>query len=482
MRLNTKPGSSQSQYGFRSALAHSASLAIRAASAGPRNSLERKDEFPVQLETRRPLYQKTTLENGIRVVTETIPGSRSVAIGILIDASPRDERPEKAGLAHLTEHLLFQGTSSRSENQIANLMDVGGGNFGGFTTRDYTCYFATVLDDYRTYAIDLLGDILLNSIFPPENVEREKSIILREIDRVRDTPFERAHMLLKSAVWPDHALGRAITGDSTTVRALTREDVIYFVHNHYLPDRLIIAAAGNLEHQDFVAQVRDAFWRIQGTGPVRDDETPSFRSGEKIEHAPVTQAYFSLGLQTHAYAHAQRYSIHLINNILGGGISSRLYRSIREERGLVYHIESEYHAYRDAGLLVIEGSTTPEYLTQVLAMTLAEMGQLVSGDKPVEAEELWKAKMHLRGQHLLAGENTNTRMSRLATQEFYFGKHISSDEILARIDSPDHHDMQQFANATFSEVQGKATIAIVGPGDTQHYSPSSLSELMADFR
>lgn len=482
MRSNTISGSPGSHNNFRDAANHSASLAIRAASRSTRDLLEGKGDFPVALEARPSLYQKTTLENGIRVVSESIPGSRSVAIGILIDASPRDERPEKAGLAHLVEHLLFQGTSSRNENQIANLMDEGGGNFGGFTTRDYTCYFATVLDDYRTYAIDLLGDILLNSIFPPENVEREKTIILREIERVRDTPYERAHMLLKSAVWPDHPLGRAITGDSTTVRGLTREDVIYFVHNYYLPDRMIIAAAGNLEHQDFVAQVRDAFWRIQGSGQPRGVNAPSFRSGEKVEHAPVSQSYFSLGIPTHPYAYVDRYSIHLTNNILGGGISSRLYRSIREERGLVYHIESEYHAYRDAGLLIVEGSTTPENLMQVLALTLVEMGQLVFGDKPVDAEELWKTKMHLRGQHLLAGENSNTRMSRLATQEFYFGEHIPSDDILAKIDSPTHHDLQRFTNQTFKDVLGKTTIAIVGPGDTQHYSSSSISELLADFR
>ncbi len=481
MPLNPKPGISMSVEGLRFAAQQSASLAIRAANFGSPISVEGVKDVSLRLGVNHPLYQKTTMENGIRVVTETIPGLRSVAIGILIDAGPRDERPEKAGLAHLAEHLMFQGTSSRDENQIANLMDVGGGNFGGFTTRDYTCYFATVLDDYRTYAIDLLGDILLNSIFPPENIEREKTIILREIDRVRDTPYERAHMLLKASVWPGHPLGQAITGDPTTVRSLTREDVIYFVHNHYLPDRMIIAAAGNVEHQDFVAQVRDAFWRMKGSSRVVVNKMPSSRSGVMMEHASVSQAYFSVGIPTHPYASADRYSIHLINNLLGGGISSRLYRSIREERGLAYHIESEYHAYRDAGLLVIEGSTLPEYLLQVLALTFDELDQLLSGNKSVDAEELWKAKMHLRGQHLLAGENTNTRMSRLATQEFYFGEHIPSDEVLSRIDSPDHQDLQRFANETFSDVPGKAMIAIVGPEDADTYCSSSVSDLLADF-
>lgn len=481
MPLDSIRGSSESLHDSGHPAQDYESLAMGADGLEARVSAEGVVGFAEVVHASHSLYQKSTLENGLRIVTEAIPGSRSVAIGILIEAGPRDERPEKAGLAHLVEHLLFQGTSSRDENEIAHLMDVGGGNFGGFTTRDYTCYFATVLDDYRTYAIDLLGDILLNSIFPPENIEREKMIILREIERVRDTPFERAHMLLKSAVWPNHPLGRAVMGDSSSVRDLTREDVIYFVHNHYLPDRMIIAAAGNLDHQDFVAQIRDAFWRMQGKSRVRNDELPSFHSGVTIRQAAVSQAYFSIGIQSQPYDFSNRYSIHLLNNILGGGISSRLYRGIREERGLVYHIESEYHAYRDAGLLVVEGSTTPEYLKQVLALTFAELGLLVSGDKPVDAEELWKAKMYLRGQHLLTGENTNTRMSRLATQEFYFGNHIPSDEILTRIDSPDVHHLQQFASETFSDLLGKVMIAIVGSEETEQFSSSSISELMTNF-
>jgi predicted Zn-dependent peptidase len=427
-----------------------------------------------------PLVQKTRLDNGIRVVTETMPEVRSVAIGILISAGPRDETQEKRGLAHLCEHAMFHGTSSRDARQIAHIMDVGGGNMGAFTSRDYTCYFATVLDDCRTYALDLLGDILLNSIFPPENLKREKEVILGEIAATYDSPHERAHLLLKASAWPDHPLGRPICGTPETVKSLTREDVICFLHEHYVPDRVIVAAAGNVAHEDFVAQVRDAFWRMQGMSSSGISDQPRSHSGVKLEHAPVTQAYFSLGIPAYPYAHPDRYAVHLLNTVLGGGISSRLYRRLREEWGLVFSIGSEYHAYLDGGLLTVEGSTSPENLIQVLELTLVELRQLFTGESPVVEEELWKAKMRLRGQHLVAAENTSTRMSRLATQEFYFGRHIPTAEIMTEIESVDDHILERLSKKALSDALSQVTIAVVGPETITSYGTSSFGELLAN--
>jgi predicted Zn-dependent peptidase len=428
------------------------------------------------------LYRKTALENGIRVVTETMPEVRSIAIGIVVGGGLRDEKPEQNGLAHLVEHVLFQGTSSRDAMQIARLMDVGGGNLGAFTTRDYTCYYATVLDDYRTYTLDLLGDILLNSTFPPDNLEREKEAILREIAARHDTPDERASTLLKAFAWPDQPLGWPITGQPDIVRRLTREDVIYFVHEHYLPDRMIVAAAGNVEHEDFVAQARDAFWRMLGQSEPPANTSPTYQGGVTIEHVPVSQAYFSLGIRALPYAHPDRYGLHVLNNVLGGGVSSRLFRRLREERGLVYNVNSEYHAYHDDGLWVVEGSTAPEVLMPVLALTLVELWQLLTWEDPVDDEELWKAKMQIRGQHLIAGENSHTRMSRLATQELYFGRHIPPDEILAQIEAVDGLTLQQLASGSLIDALRHVTVAVVGPEAPEHYSAASVEELLADFR
>jgi len=411
-----------------------------------------------------------------------MPEVRSIAMGILIGAGPRDEAPEHSGLAHLTEHLMFQGTSSRDAMQIARLMDVAGGHMGAFTGRDYTCYYGTVLDDYRTYALDLLGDILLNSIFPAENLEREKKAILREIAASHDAPDARAHTLLKARAWPGHPLGRPITGYPDSVRALTREDVIYFVHEHYLPDRMIVTAAGNVEHRDFVAQVRDAFWRLLGQGQPTAGPRPAYHAGLTFDRLPVSQVYFSLGVRAFPYAHPDRYGMHVLNNVLGGGISSRLFRRIREERGLVYHIGSEYHAYRDDGMWVVEGSTAPEYLMTVLRLTLAEMWKLVAVAEPVNDEELWKAKMQIRGQHLIAAEDTHTRMSRLATQEFYFGRQLPSGEVLAQIQAIDGQTLERISGEDLIDAMRRATIAIVGPEVPQQYDVQAVEELLTSFQ
>lgn len=428
------------------------------------------------------MYCKTVLENGIRVVTEAMPQVRSLSICVVVDAGPKDEAPEQSGLAHFIEHLMFKGTSSRDAMRIARLMDVAGGMMGGFTSRDYTCYFATVLDDYRTYALDLFGDVILNSTFGEESLERERGVILQEIEADQDAPDQLAHSLLKAIIWPHHPLGRPIAGQPEVVKRVTREDVIYFFHEHYLPDRLIIAAAGNVEHEDFVAQVRDAFWRMLGQSELIVNAQPRYQAGVTIEHIPVSQAYFCLGIRAYPYAHPDRYVLHVLNNVLGGGISSRLFRRIREERGLVYDISSDYHAYRDDGLLVIEGSTVPEYLIPVLGLTLIELWKLISAEEPVGEEELWKAKMQIRGQHLIAAENTHTRMSRLATQELYFERHIPSDEILAQIEAVDSQMLQRLANEALLDAFDQVAIAVVGPEAPRHYSLSSIEELLAGLQ
>jgi predicted Zn-dependent peptidase len=294
-------------------------------------------------------------------------------------------------------------------------------------------------------------------------------------------PAQRAHALLRAHAWPDHPLGRSIAGQTETIQRLTREDVIYFVHEHYMPDRFIIAAAGNLEHGDFVAQVRDAFWRMMGHSQLSVDTPPEYQSGAIIEYMPVSQVYFSLGVRAYPYAHPDRYSLHVLNNVLGGGISSRLFRRIRIDRGLAYHIGSEYHAYCDDGMLVVEGCTAPENILQVLELTMDELWKLFNANELLNEEELWKAKMQLRGQHLISGENTNTQMSRIATQEFYFGNHIPDREILAQIESINIQALQRFAGDALKGSLNQATLAVVGPKAPDHYSASQVTELLADY-
>jgi predicted Zn-dependent peptidase len=423
------------------------------------------------------VYCKTTLENGIRVVTETMPQVRSIAISIVIDVGPKDEAPEQSGLAHLVEHLMFKGTSSRDAMQIARLMDVAGGLIGGFTSRDYTCYFATALDDYRTYALDLFGDVILNSTFDKESLERERRVILREIEAERDAPDQLAHSLLKTTIWPNHPLGRLIAGQPEVVGKVTRQDIIYFVHKHYLPDRLIIAAAGSMEHEDFVAQVRDAFWRMLGQSSPLPSRPPACHSGVTIRARDLSQLYFALGIKARSYTHPDRYGLHVLNDLLGGGISSRLFRHLREERGLVYNVASSYHAYRDGGLLVIEGSTTPQGLMSALGLIVAQLWRLA--EEPVDEEELWKTRERIRSRHLIASEDTNTRMSRLATQELYFGYRIPTPEIVEQIQRVDQGTVQRLAQGLM--VNGCLALAVVGPQSPRHYSAEAIEELLTEM-
>ena len=427
------------------------------------------------------LYRKTVLENGIRVLTERMPTAESVSVGVIVEAGLHQEPAGQAGVAHLTEHLLFQGTSSRSAAQIAQLMDLAGGQVGAFTTRDYTCFSSLVLHEHCTYALDLLGDLLLNSTFPPDCLVKETAAILREIAGGGDQPSDRVHHLLKKTAWPDHPLGRPIAGDAESVGRLTREDVIYFFHRHYLPDRIIVAAAGQVDHADFVAQVRDSFWRLLGQGEARTSTPPTQQSAVALAAAPVAQAYFAIGLPAPAYAAPDRFCWHVLTDVIGGGVSSRLFRCLREERGLVYDVGAEYHAYRDGGMLVVEGSTSPEGLLQVLCITLMQLWRLALGVEPVEAEEVWKAKVRLRRQHLLAGENSSTRMSRLATQEFYFGRHCPAAEVVAAIEAVEPAALQTLAGGLLPAALRQAAVAVVGPHAPEQYSQAAVEQLLTSF-
>jgi predicted Zn-dependent peptidase len=423
------------------------------------------------------VYQKSTLENGIRVVTLSMPSVRSISMSVLIDTGIMDEPEEKNGLAHMIEHMMFRGTRNRDSLQIARFMDEAGGQMGGFVSRDYTCFTATVLDDYRTFALDLLGDISLNSLFLSDDIEREKATILREIEYVTDIPDQRVDGLLKSHIWKGHYLGKTINGNKEEVEKLTREDVLKFVNANYCPDRTIIAAAGNVRHQDFISQVQDAFWRMEGVSVPRQRFQPKFHNGIVIETMPVSQVYFSIGLRAYPYTHPLRYNLHIANKILGGGISSRLFRRIREEYGLVYDISSEYQAYREDGLLVVEGSTSPAYFTQVLQLTLDEIHRTVSGINPIGEEELWKAKMQIRGQHLIAAECSNTQMSRLSTQELYFGEHINSGRILKAIDTVEYESLKTVTTDLLLSTMMYSTLVVIGPLAPEYYNSSIIEDI-----
>lgn len=406
------------------------------------------------------------LENGIRVVTEAIPGSRSVAVGIMIGTGPRDEKDRQAGLAHLVEHVLFHGTSTRSSGDISRIIDTMGGRVSAFTGRDYTCFSGFVMDDHRTYILDLFSDMLLNSIFPEEKLITEKQVIINEQQVAADQPGEQALTTLKSVMWPDHPLGCKIEGSPESIAPLGREDVIYHLHTCYLPDRMIIAFAGNLEHEDIVAQVRDCFWRLTGRSVRQIPAEAPFHSGFVRQSYNGNQAYFAVGVKAPPYSWPDRYAIHLLNTALGGGMSSRLYRSLREERGLVYDVHSEYHAYLDGGALVISGSCRPDSVFTVVDEVLDISRSLLTAAVPLDEEELWQVKLYNIGQYHIDSEDPFVRMSRLLTQTFYFGRVVAPEEIISGLETATTASLAAIGGEYFQNWSEKVAACVVGPEPT----------------
>ncbi|NDJ79003.1 MAG: insulinase family protein, partial [Chloroflexi bacterium] len=294
--------------------------------------------------------QKTELENGVRVLSERVPGVRSVSVGALVDVGPKNETAGECGYAHLVEHMLFQGTGERDAGAIAEMMEIGGGGMGAFTARDYTVYHATVLDEYLPFALEVLGDMLCNSVLPAEALERQRAVILNEISGQSD-PLEQSNLLMKSALWPEHPLGFPTAGLALTIQSASRDALVKFMQRHYVGKNLVLAAAGNIDHALFADQARDSFWSMSdaaaaGPAPV----PPKHHLGTVVaEPRDCGHVYFSMAWPAPAYTDAERYAWHVFATLFGGGPNARLYRELRETQGLVYHIAAEYQAYGSTG-------------------------------------------------------------------------------------------------------------------------------------
>lgn len=422
------------------------------------------------------MFESTLLDNQLRIVTEHIPGARSVSLGILVDAGPQDEPEDKRGIAHLTEHALFLGTGGRDTQQISRLIDEAGGQMGAFTTRDYTCFSAHIMDDYGPFAWDLLGDILLNSTFPEDDLLRERDVVVQELGICHEDRSKKIHDVLKRSIWPNHTLGREVAGNIETVRELSREDVIYFVGQNYLPDRMTIVAVGNVDHEQAVGQAQDVFWRLLGNSNPRKPTTCDFHSAITILPNPTSHSYFALAFPSVPYQSTERYSVHALNSIVGCGMSSRLYSTLREKYGWVYDIHSSYHAYRDAGTMVIEGIALPDTLTQILDKTREEIEKIANDG--IGEDELWRTKMKMRGQHQLASDSMNTKMSRLLTQQFYFQRPLLDEEVIQGLSDVTSESIQRAAQQQL--VSGDCGLTVVGPEENRDTEPELAAALHCD--
>ncbi|MEM9825498.1 MAG: pitrilysin family protein [Planctomycetota bacterium] len=427
--------------------------------------------------------RKSRLPSGIRVLTESIPHCHSVALTIVGDVGPQDESEQHAGIAHLCEHAFFLGTGTRGEQDIAELIDTAGGQLGAFTARDYTCLNATVTSDYLTYALDLLGDMLSNVQFSDERLHHEKEVIKHELDEHQDSPESSLDERLKQLLWPGDPLGRSIIGTPEGLGRIEPADVRRFIRTQYTPDRLIVAAAGRLDHDSIVEQVHDALWQLRGDDTRQSLPLATSQHGLIVESSARRSALVSIMIPMPAYADPDRYALHVLSNLLGGGMSSRLYREIRERMGIAYCVSSQLHAYRRGGALVIEVSTPPETVMMAITAVYTQLTRLAWEDQPIGEEELWKAKMQTRGQAYLSSDSIQTRVSRLAMQEHYFGNPLEQNHLLQSIDEVDLNSVCNVARRVLGEGISSAVIGVSGvPEQLAGELRSEISDMQGCFQ
>jgi predicted Zn-dependent peptidase len=379
------------------------------------------------------MVRRSTLPNGLRIVSEQLDGVPSVTVGIWVESGSRFEPPHLGGISHFLEHLLFKGTARRSAAQIAEEIDAVGGVLNAFTGKEYTCYYARVLAEHTGLATDLLADLFLNSRFDPEEIDRERSVVLQEISQSEDTPDDYIHDLFNLHYWPAHPLSLPVCGTASTVGALGRQQFVDFLATRYRPDRLIISAAGAITHEALEAWAGQAFGHLAGSASLVDGAVPTPQRGIFMTEKPLEQVHLCFGMPGIAQEAEERYAAYLLNTALGGGMSSRLFQEIRENRGRAYSVYSFLSSYRDAGYVGIYVGTSATWVEEVIAIIVRELNTVAR--EGLAATELSRVKNQLKGNMLLGLETSDSRMSRVAKNEIYVGRDVPLAEVAARIDA-----------------------------------------------
>ena len=413
--------------------------------------------------------RRTVLPGGLRVVTETMPGVRSATVGAWIGVGSRDETPTLSGASHFLEHLLFKGTPTRSAMDISVALDTVGGEFNAFTAKEYTCFHARVLDQDLPLAIDVLGDMITSSTITAEDVEAEREVILDEIAMHDDDPDDVVHNLYAESAWRGSSLGRPIAGTVSSIEGLTRAQILRYYRTRYRPENIVVAAAGNVDHTTVVRQVRKAFG---GSGfladtsarplpPRRADKVRKTSPGEVSLERPFEQVNVVLGMNGLIRTDDRRYALGVLNAVLGGGTSSRLFQEVRERRGLAYSVYSFASHYTDTGMFGVGMGCLPARVNDVLDVVRSEMGRLA--EHGITPEELERGKGQLRGGLVLSMEESGTRMSRIAKAELLYDELPGISEVIRRIDAVTLDDVQLLAKEVFDQPE---TLALVGPGES----------------
>ena len=392
--------------------------------------------------------KRQVLPNGLTVITEEMQHIRSISVGIWVKTGSRDEDPQWNGISHFIEHMVFKGTKHRTAEDIARQVDSIGGNMDAFTAKECICFNVKVLDEHLPIAMDVLSDLVLNPVFDIKDIGRERGVILEEIKMDEDNPDYLVHEIFTQNFWKDHPLGKPILGTKETVRKFDQPVVFDTYSQRFNPGNLIIAAAGNINHERFVDLVIEHFQHMKPSKNGYHSQAPKvfpriiMRNKKALE-----QVQICIGVPCHPIAHEKRYASYILNTVLGGGMSSRLFQNIRERQGLVYAIYSDLNPYRDTGCLGVYAGTSRESASRVVESVISEFRNLKSA--PVPEEELRRCKDQLKGSLMLSLESSTARMSNLARQEMYFDRFYSLDELIERVEEVTAEDLQGLANDFF---------------------------------
>lgn len=417
------------------------------------------------------MINKTVLSNGVRIVTETVPSVHSVSIGIWVKAGSRHEKKREIGISHFIEHMLFKGTEKYSANEIARVIDSVGGFLNAFTTKEYTCFYVKVLSQYLYLATDLLSDIFFNSLFKEEEIEKERKVIVQEINMVKDTPDDYIQDLFNQSYFANHPLGNKVLGELEAVQRFGREDIVSFFNREYpLPERIIISAAGNIEHGDLLEKIGKRFELLEGKSPEAVKNSFSPKRNVSFYVRRLEQVHVCLGTTGCSQIDPARHTLYVLNVILGGSMSSRLFQEIRENHGLAYSIYSFLVSFCDTGVFGVYMGVIEETLKDALHIILKELKKL--RDVKVDSNELKDAKEQIKGGMLLSLESTDSRMSRLAKCEIYYDEYIPIEEVLQSIDSVTSRTIQELAQSIFKDES--FTYTFLGPVKEKKIPPEIL--------
>lgn len=404
-------------------------------------------------------FERTVCSNGATVVTETMSEVRSVSTGFWFDVGARDEPDTIAGTSHFLEHLLFKGTATRSAKDIADEFDRVGGDVNAFTGKEYTCYYARVLDADLPMAVDVLSDMITNSVIDPDEFESERKVILEEIAMHDDAPDELVHDLFFRSVFPDHPLGRPVLGFNETIGRVDRDRVAAYWRERYSPKNLVVASAGRVDHSDLVQRIEALFEGDRGLKTGRGAGTVSIDTGVNVFHRPTEQAHIVVGTEGLARGDDDRHALSLLDTILGGGMSSRLFQEIREKRGLAYSVYSYRSMFADAGTFAVYAGTTPQNADTVIDIIQSEFASIL--DEGITDAEFERAKGHVKGSLVLSSEDPGSRMNRLGRQQLTTGEILSLDELIARYDAITKEDVEEIARRVLGPQRFRVTV--VGP-------------------